>query len=409
MKQFFYLLEREISVKLKSRSFYLFVFVFPILFLIPIAFSLFNKPKTVRFNEKNLVGIYSDSFLNDTIDFRGIKFFQLDETQIEKFVLKQFDFENYLGVLDLHLYNFEQEATSPLIKFYMDENGLSHFQKYIKDVESFINQEIIHSYDPISYLPDSISYHVSNFKNVYPIVYAHSDSAKSRIAASSLAYILGMLLYIIFILYNNNILRSVFEEKNNKLAEVLSVFVKPLNLMLGKIIGLGLASLMQLLMWIAVFCLYLKVILWYDANFMDGSETGNSFLSDALSSISELPLSNLCLYIPLFFIFGFLMNGAISTIIAIYSSKSRSNYLMFFGNILNLLAIYFGMYVATYPDSEVSNILSYIPLFSYLTIPVLLPYGISTVQILISLIILITTVTGLLFCSGFLYKKSIRT
>jgi ABC-2 type transport system permease protein len=408
MKQFFYILKREISVKLKSKSFYLFVFVSPVLFLIPVTFSLFNKPETVMFTEKNLVGIYSNDFINDTVDFRGIKFYNLSENEIEKFNMGKFDLSKYLGIVDLHTYDLDNASTNALLKFYMNEKDLINCQKYVKDVESFINQEVIYDYAQKLHLSDSISYNLSNLKNIYPIVYANSDSVKSETTASFLAYILGMLLYIMFILYNNNILKSVFEEKNNKLAEVLSIFVKPLNLMLGKIIGQGLASLFQLLMWIVVFYFYFKIILWYNIYFIGNSEFGTNFMSVSLSSISDLPILNLCLYLPLFFIFGFLINGAISTIIAIYSGRKNSNYLMFFGNILNLLSIYFGMYVATSPNAQISVFLSYFPIFSYLTIPVLLPYGIPTIQIVVSLFILIFTVTGLLFFSGFIYKKSIR-
>ena len=408
MKQLFCILKREISVKLKSKSFYLFVFVSPVLFLIPIIFSFINKPKTVTFTEKNSVGIYSNDFVNDTVDFRGIKFFNLSKNEIEKFNLGKFDFGNCLGILDLHAYDLNNANTKTPIRFYMNENDLINGQKYVKDVESFTNQEIIYKSAQKIHLSDSISYNLSNLKNVYPIVYANSDFVKLKTTASSLAYILGMLLYIMFILYNNNILRSVYEEKNNKLAEVLSVFVKPLNLMLGKIIGLGLASLIQLLMWITVFYFYLKFFIWYSINFTANSEVGTNFLSISLSSISDLPILNFCVYLPIFFIFGFLMNGTISTIIAIYSSSKNSNYLMFFGNILTLLAIYFGMYAATSPNSQISDFLTYFPIFSYLIVPVLLPYGIPTIQIVVSLFILIFTVIGLLFFSGFLYKKSIK-
>lgn len=409
MRQLFYILEREIFVKLRSKSFYLFVFVFPILFLIPIIFSFLNSSKSTMLIDKNYVGIYSDNFISDTINFRGIKFFELSNNSIEKFNSGNFNFDKYLGVLDLHNYDLSKPQTGGApVKFYVNESDLAHCLKYSKDIESFVNQEVVYSYGKKMNMADSTLYSLSNFRNVYPLIYANSEPTNSRTTASSLAYILGMLLYIMFILYNNNILRSVFEEKNNKLAEVLSVFVRPLNLMLGKIIGLGLASLIQLLMWIVVFLFYLKMILWYKINYIGGSEIQTDFISLSLSSILELPILSLCLYLPLFFIFGFLMNGAISTIIAIYSSGKRANYLMFLGNILNLLAIYFGMYVATYPNSEASAFLSYFPLFSYLTVPVLLPYGISTIQILVSLFILIFTVIGLLLFSGFLYRKSIR-
>ncbi len=408
MKQLSCIIKREVLVKIRSKSFYLFVLIAPILFLIPIMFNILNTPKPTAFTDKNRVGVYSNDFVNDSIDYRGIKFCKLSDSEIENFHSGVFCFDKYIGVVDLHLQNKGKTAPPIPIKLYMPEKDIKANEKYVKDIESFINSEFIYHHCKELNIPDSLAVELSDIRNVYPLIYAPSEDSKLMNISSTLAFILGMLLYIMFILYNNNIMRSVSEEKNNKLAEVLSVFVKPVNLMLGKILGLGIASFIQLIMWIVVFCIYLKMIFWYESDFMEYSETSNDLLSMALSSISELPIKNLCLFVPLFFIFGILLNGAISTIIAIYSTRKNSNYMMFFGNILNLLAIYFGMYVATSPDSQISAFLSYFPLFSYLTIPVLLPYGIPTIQIVISLLILILTVIGSMLLSGYLYKRSIR-
>lgn len=409
MKQLLYILKREVLVKIRSKSFYLFVLIAPILFLIPIMFNILNTPKQSAFTEKNIVGIYSKDFINDTIDYKGIKFCKLSDREIENFNSGDFRFDKYIGVVDLHLQNKRKTAPIIPIKLYMEENDIKTNQKCVNKIESFINSEFIYNHCKELNIPDSLAAELSNIQSVYPIIYTTSEDLKPMNTSSALAYILGMLLYIMFILYNNNIMRSVSEEKKNKLAEVLSVFVKPVNLMLGKIIGLGIASFIQLIMWIVVFCIYLKIIFWYEFNFIEYSGSSSEFLSIALSSISELPLMNLCLFLPLFFIFGILLNGAISTIIAIYSTRKNSNYMMFLGNILNLLAIYFGMYVATSPNSQISVFLSYFPIFSYLTIPVLLPYGIPTVQIAISLFILTLTVIGSMLLSGYLYKKTIGT
>lgn len=407
MKQLLCILKREVLVKIRSKSYYLFVIISPILFLIPIIFSILNNPKQSAFAEKNNVGVYSKGFISDSATYRGLEFCKLSDSEIRSFNSGNFGFDKYIGVVDLHLQNKWETTSIVPIKFYMEENDIKTNQMYLKDIESFINSEIIYRNCKEHDLPDSLATKLSNIRNIYPIIYTTSENSRLLSISSAMAYILGMLLYIMFILYNNNIMRSVSEEKINKLAEVLSVFVKPINLMLGKIIGLGIASFIQLLMWIIVFGIYLKLIFWYESNFIAYTESGNNFLSLTLSSISELPLMNMCLFLPLFFIFGILLNGSISTIIAIYSTRKNSNYMMFFGNILNLLAIYFGMYVATSPDSHISTFLSYFPIFSYLTIPVLLPYGISTVQVVISLFILIFTVLGSMLLSGYLYKRSI--
>jgi ABC-2 type transport system permease protein len=409
MHQLFSILNREITVKLKSKAFYLFVIFSPILFLIPILFSLFNK--TTATSNKEVVGIMSNvEIIKDTIDYRGLKFVNLSKNEITAFSLDKLNMDKYIGILEVNKVSLNDGNSKRPIKFYMNETDLMTNQKYIKEVESFINQDLIYKLSKKINVNDSISYQLANLKNVHPIIYSKSNIEKSKKTATSLAYVLGMLLYIIFILFNNNILKGVTEEKNNKLAEVLSIFVKPINLMLGKIIGLGIVSLVQLCLWLLCFYFYLNAISWFEMHyFNDGiSSTGN--ISGSLVSIKSLPLLNLVIYIPLFFILGFLLNGALTTIIAIYSSNKNSNYLMFIGNILNILSIYFGMFAATNPESNITKIASYIPFFSYLTIPTLLPYDVlSVTHIIVSLLILIFSVVSLLLFSSYVYKKSIVT
>jgi len=409
MNQLLCILNREIAVKLRSKAFYLFVLFSPILFLIPILFSIFNK--TTLHSAKDVIGIISnEKIANDTIDYRGFKFINLSQAEADSFTSNTLKMDSYIGILDLKNINLEDGNSKKPIKFYMNETDLIVNQKNVKDVESFINQDLAYKIARRSGLNDTVAYQLSNLKNVYPIVYAKSDIEKSKKTATTLAYVLGMLLYIIFILFNNNILKGVTEEKNNKLAEVLSIFVKPINLMLGKIIGLGIVSLIQLVMWIACFYGYLNIISWLEMHYFNDGSNMNSVnnISASLESIKSLPLFNIAVYIPVFFILGFLINGALTTIIAIYSSNKNSNYLMFIGNILNILSIYFGMFAATNPESNITKIASYIPFFSYLTIPTLMPYNIlSASHIMLSLLILLSSVVLLLALSSRVYRNSI--
>lgn len=408
MKQLLTILNREIIVKLKSKAFYLFVMFSPILFLLPILFNIFNKSNTTN---KDVVGIISNiKTVNDTVEYRGLKFINLSDNDTKEFALNKLKLENFVGVLDLSNISNDDEYSKRPIKFYMNETDLMYNQKCVKEVESFLNQDFIYKTAKKSNLNDSISYKLTNLKNVFPITYSKSSADKSKKTATSLAYVLGMLLYIIFILFNNNILKGVTEEKNNKLAEVLSIFVKPINLMLGKIIGLGIASLIQLVLWILCFYFYLNAISWFELNYLSrgSNASSTSQIADSLNSIGSLPLLNIALYIPIFFILGFLLNGALTTIIAIYSSNKNSNYLMFVGNILNILSIYFGMFAATSPESNITKITSYIPFFSYLTVPTLMPYNtLSFSHIMTSLIILLFSVILLLILSSLVYRNSI--
>ncbi len=68
--------------------------------------------------------------------------------------------------------------------------------------------------------------------------------------ASSLGYVTAFLIYIMMIIYGTMVMRGVMEEKTNRIAEVVISSVKPFQLMVGKIVGIGAVGLTQFLIWI---------------------------------------------------------------------------------------------------------------------------------------------------------------
>lgn len=76
------------------------------------------------------------------------------------------------------------------------------------------------------------------------------DSSNSL--AMGIGYACGMILYVFMFFYGMNVLRSVMEEKTNRIAEIIVSSVKPFQLMLGKIIGVALVGLTQVLIWIVL-------------------------------------------------------------------------------------------------------------------------------------------------------------
>src|SRR5690606_9874595 len=71
-------------------------------------------------------------------------------------------------------------------------------------------------------------------------------------AAMGIAMTLSMLVYICLFLYGSQVMRGIIEEKNSRIVEVIISLVKPFQLMMGKIIGIGLVGLTQFILWIAL-------------------------------------------------------------------------------------------------------------------------------------------------------------
>jgi ABC-2 type transport system permease protein len=75
--------------------------------------------------------------------------------------------------------------------------------------------------------------------------------------ATTIGYVCGFLMYFILLLYGSQVMMGVTEEKTSRIAEVVVSSVKPFQLMIGKIIGIGMVALTQFLIWIAcIFIIY---------------------------------------------------------------------------------------------------------------------------------------------------------
>jgi ABC-2 type transport system permease protein len=83
------------------------------------------------------------------------------------------------------------------------------------------------------------------------------DKKASSGAATAIGAISALLIYIILMLYGSQVMMGVMEEKTNRIAEVIVSSVKPFQLMIGKILGIALVCLTQILLWIFfIFIIY---------------------------------------------------------------------------------------------------------------------------------------------------------
>lgn len=87
----------------------------------------------------------------------------------------------------------------------------------------------------------------------------NSESELKEGIAYGIGYILGFMMYIVLTIYGSQVMRGVMEEKTNRIAEIIVSSVKPFELLMGKIIGIGMVSLMQFVVW-GIFILLINLI-----------------------------------------------------------------------------------------------------------------------------------------------------
>jgi ABC-2 type transporter len=225
----------------------------------------------------------------------------------------------------------------------------------------------------------------------------------------------GYLIFMFIIMYGNMIMRSVIEEKNNRIIEIIISSVKPFDLMLGKILGTSLAGITQAFIWI-VFTGVLFALL---PTFFDMPMTGTTTealqspdaakIQEVLTAIYQFPLLETFVLFILFFVGGYLLYSSLYAMIGAMVDNETDTQQFLLPVITPLmLAVYVGMFsVMEQTHGTVSVVFSYIPFTSPVVMLMRIPFGVAWWEILISLLILYLTFFMVIKLSAKIYRIGI--
>jgi ABC-2 type transport system permease protein len=208
---------------------------------------------------------------------------------------------------------------------------------------------------------------------------------------------LGLLIiiYTTILVYGVMVMRGVLEEKQSRIIEVLLSSVRPFDLMLGKLIGIGMVGLTQYLIW-AFFGLLIGVIAALPA------------ISASWSSIPRIPVAQLIFFV-VFFVLGYFLYATLYAMVgAIVSSEEDGQQVQLPVTMTLVIPMLMLSMVMRNPNGTVSTILSMIPIFS----PVLMFLRIGLQmppwwQIALSIALLIMTILGLVWVAAKIYRVGV--
>jgi len=249
-----------------------------------------------------------------------------------------------------------------------------------------------------------------------------NDSGKEAGLSYAIGYISGFLIYIVLFIYGTMVMRGVMEEKVNRIAEVIVSSVKPFQLMLGKILGIGAVGLVQFIIWIILMIsLNFLVPLIYPplAEAMHSSSTQNQAMQSAeVIKNSGLIDNSIGINFPLiiacfifYFLGGYLLYSSLFACVgsAVNEDPQDAQSLM----LPVTMPIIFGIVIMTKavndPASSLAVFGSLFPLFSPIVMMARIAHGVGDVvpvwQLLVSMALLIL---GFL-CTTWFAAKVYRT
>jgi ABC-2 type transport system permease protein len=234
------------------------------------------------------------------------------------------------------------------------------------------------------------------------------DEKSDSDTAEGIGYVAGFLMYFILLVYGSQVMMGVMEEKTNRIAEVIVSSVRPFQMMLGKIIGIGAVALTQFLLWIAF------ILVAYNVAKEAGTQMGAAEMVGNMQRLFtkvDVPLILGCF--GFYFLAGFFfyasLYGAVGS--AVNEDIREAQSLSFPITMLVILSIAMMTASIANPSGPIAVWGSLLPFSSPIVMMARIPYGVpGTVpwwQLLTSMAILILSFVAMVWLAGKIYRTGI--
>ncbi len=423
MNKLWLIVKREYLVRVRKRTFILATLLTP-LGIGLIAFVSGFLASNSMGNQKKI--IYVDQ--TEVLDSKDLSIDQylFEESNIELDILKDDYIEKGYDLLievpplkDLksrkHTVNFFSKEKLSFVALEQIERKLSKELKKYKVSQSEIDQSTLDELE--------ISVTLENAASSDEVGSSSDSSTRmSSVISSVLSYIMGFLMYMVIFIYGSLVMRSVMEEKTNRIVEVVISSVKPFQLMLGKLIGVGLVAFTQLSIWMILIPTLITGVSMFmgidgAANTAETAEMMKTIQESSddvnfASILAELKAMNWLLIIPsfiCFFLGGYFIYSSLFAAIgsAIGDDLGEGQQLMMPIIILVIIGLVMVPAVLTDHDGPVAIFGSMFPLFSPIVMPARLPFDPPVWQVLLSILILIVSVIFMTWMASRIYRVGI--
>lgn len=245
-------------------------------------------------------------------------------------------------------------------------------------------------------------------------------------------FFFGTIIILFIFLFGMTILRGVSQEKSNRIVEVLLASASPKQLMVGKVVGIGITALIQFLIWVII--IGLGLYLMRETLFPDIFDPANlnvQQMTDEVANLTEIQLrmnareyndfvelifnsirfENMIPFFILFFIGGYIFYGAFfSAVGASIGSESDGQQFIIPIVLLLILGLLGGYYAIYYPGSTLTDIFAFLPFTSPVVMLVKLGQGFSandSWQIYTALLLLFVAAVSMFLVAGKIYRNGI--
>ncbi|WP_367771640.1 ABC transporter permease [Flavobacterium sp. WC2421] len=414
------IIKREFIAKVRNKSFIVMTFLSPLLFVGIAAFVGYlssMKADTKRIAIHDESGLFVKDFTSQNSKKGEYKYIDLSIID-SKFLKDSITNESYEGLLIIpkatKITDFESEIqfisnSSPSISF------IENVQDVIGNKITKINLENAHL--------DTLA--IKKAQSVVNISLAKASGEASVKGLNEIKVAIGggfgYLIMMFIIIYGNMVMRSVIEEKTNRIIEIIISSVKPFQLMIGKIIGTSLAGILQFVIWAVIgLSLMFAASLFFGVNVGPTAKVPPELMQQAqqefagtaqmyIKELWNLPIANILLGFVVYFIGGyFLYSSFYAAIGAAVDNQTDSQQFLLPIIMPLMLSVYVGFFSVIHdPHGTIAVVFSMIPLTSPIVMLMRIPFGVPLWQIAISVTLLFATFFGVVWFAAKIYRVGI--
>lgn len=410
------IIQREFTTRVKKKSFIIMTILAPVLIagmMTAILYAAINK------NEKQVIEVVDDTglfekFLEDSKNFTYRRNYNSKPAASADLYKKDYNtilwIPNNFPYGGIQIISKEQPSTGTTfalkkqLRYVMEDNALYEKCKVTrKDIKAGI--------------PD---FGVISKKQKED----GTEEEKSEVGSYIIGMVLSLVIYMFIFMYGVQVMRGVIEEKTNRIVEILASSIKPVQLMFGKIIGIGLVSLTQFLVWGILGAILTSIGTFavtkasglspeqmeaFNPTGMQAPQMNDVAGAQFFAYIGHVDLLGIFTSFLVFFIGGYLLYSAIfGAIGAAVDNETDTQQFMLPVSLPLIGSIVLSMsFVMNDPNGLLSKVISIFPLTSPIAMMVRLPYGVPPWELYLSMGLLIITAIGVTILAARVYKAGI--
>ena len=416
MEHFSLIATREYLNKIGNKSFILMTLLLPIL-LSGITFLISFLSSVNNDTSKNISVVDNTGYIYQKLDSStDIIYDLIDDATIDKAKEISRNKSDY-GLLYINNFDSPEEIAESIMFISETSPSFTVLNKLESQLESILTNENFRILGIDINQINSSKIIINLFQESFD---GEETTRLDGIVKLGFGFALGMLLYFFIFAYGSMIMMSVMEEKTSRIVEIIISSVKPFNLMTGKIIGVSLAGLTQVLIWgvmFSVFSYFFSTYFGISASSSSGeiilsTEEADAISSSALEMISafmNLPLTNIFIAFIMYFLGGyFLYASMFAAVGAAIDNQADAQQFMLPVTLIIIIGLYVGVLtVPEDPNGIVAQIFSYIPFTSPIVMLMRIPHGVPLYEQILSVTILFSSVLLIVWISAKIYRIGI--